>query len=199
MRTETSALQIFIAEDSRGDVLLVKEALAAYGLTAELQLCKDGEAALSELGQCEAGNLPDLIIIDLNLPRVDGMEVLRHVRGLPIFDGTPIMVFTSSRSTNDRTEAERFGANAYVSKPSTLDEFLSTVGSAIRNLTGRSGAHENDSEGRFHGCPCRPLTRFKSYSRHRASLLRRPHYLIRITMGVGIDTSEFRSKKENLR
>jgi CheY-like chemotaxis protein len=199
MRTDTSALQIFIVEDSIGDVLLVKEALAAYGLTAELQLCKDGEASLSELDQCDAANLPDLIIVDLNLPRVDGMEVLRHIRGLPMFDRTPIMVFTSSHSANDRTEAERFGANAYVSKPPTLDEFLSTVGSALHNLIGGSGAHQNDPEGRFHRSPCRPLTLFKSYSRHRASSLRRPRCLVRITMGVGIDTSEFRSKKENLR
>jgi CheY-like chemotaxis protein len=234
MRTDRSALQIFIAEDSIGDVLLVKEAMAAYGLTAELQLCKDGEAAVSDLGQRDAGNLPDLLIIDLNLPRVDGMEVLRYVRGLPLFDRTPILVFTSSHSANDRSEAERFGANAYVSKPPTLDDFLSTVGSAIHNLIGGSGAHENHSEGTLHGWPgkrpaglayrhlplrlrgpmnkpshrllarrvspsCRPLTLFKTYSRDRASSLPCPRCLIRMTMSVGIDMSEFRAKKENLR
>lgn len=150
MRTETIELQILIAEDSTGDVLLVKEALAAYGLTAELQLCKDGEAALSALTRCDAGNLPDLVIVDLNLPRVDGMDVLRYIRGLPIFDKTPVMIFTSSHAPNDRAEAERFGANAYVTKPPTLDDFLSTVGSAIHKLIGRSGSHENESPGTLH-------------------------------------------------
>jgi CheY-like chemotaxis protein len=169
MRTETVELKILIAEDSVGDVLLVKEALAAYGLTAELQLCKDGEAALSALARCYAGNLPDLIIVDLNLPRVDGMDVLRYLRGLPVFDKTPVIVFTSSQAANDRAQAERFGANAYITKPPTLDEFLATVGSAIHNLIGGSASHRNDSLGALHGSHCRG---HRSLA-HRHRLLRR--------------------------
>jgi CheY-like chemotaxis protein len=169
MQTETVALRILIAEDSVGDVLLVKEALAAYGLTAELQLCNDGEAALSALARCDPGNLPDLIIVDLNLPRVDGMDVLRYLRGLPVFDKTPVMVFTSSQTPTDRADAQRFGANAYVTKPPTLDEFLLTVGSAIHDLVGGSGAHENGSMGTLHGWFCRGRGRLA----HRRCLLRR--------------------------
>lgn len=134
MRSNERALQIFIAEDSLGDVLLIREALAAHGVTAELLLCEEGEAALSNLSEFRADNLPDLIIVDLNLPKVGGMEVLQYIRSLPLFDRTPVMVFTSSHWSNDRVEAERFGANAYVMKPPTLDEFLSTVGSAIHGL-----------------------------------------------------------------
>jgi CheY-like chemotaxis protein len=207
MRTETIELQILIAEDSIGDVLLVTEALAAYGLKAELQLCKDGEAALSALARCDADNLPDLVIVDLNLPRVDGMDVLRYVRGLPIFDKTPVMVFTSSHAPNDRVEAERFGANAYVTKPPTLDEFLSTVGSAIHRLISPSIPHENDAGGIVHCWPGKLCARLahrrlrsqpKTYSRRRTLL---PWPRIRATpMGIriGIHSCELGAKKENL-
>lgn len=191
MRTETVELQILIAEDSVGDVLLVKEALAAYGIRAELQLCKDGEAALSALARCDPGNLPDLIIVDLNLPRVDGMDVLRYLRGLPVFDETPVMVFTSSQAAADRAQAERFGANAYVTKPPTLDEFLSTVGSAIHNLIGGSGSHENGSPGTLHGWPGRGRGRLA----HRRLLLKRSRFVAGGSMLPGSYARGHRNKR----
>jgi two-component system, chemotaxis family, response regulator Rcp1 len=213
MRTESAELRILIAEDSLGDVLLVEEALAAYGLSAELQVCENGEAALSALAHCDGSNLPDLVIVDLNLPRVDGMDVLRYIRGLPVFDRTPVMIFTSSHGANDRAEAERFGANAYVTKPPTLDDFLLTVGSAIHKLIGRSGSHQNDSVGTLHGWSgkrptalahlhfrlrTRNVPYLKSHSRSRALLLRSPRRPIRVTVRIGIHTCEFCAEKENL-
>jgi CheY-like chemotaxis protein len=213
MRSESAELRILIAEDSVGDVLLVEEALAAYGLTAALQVCENGEAALSALAHCDASNLPDLVIVDLNLPRVDGMDVLRYIRGLPVFDRTPVMIFTSSHGANDRAEAERFGANAYVTKPPTLDDFLSTVGSTIHTLIGRSGSHQNDSLGTLHPWSgnrptalahrrftlrARKVSCLKSRSRSRALLLRSARWPIRVTMRIGIHTSEFCAEKENL-
>jgi CheY-like chemotaxis protein len=207
MRTEIIALHILIAEDSIADVLLVKEALAACGLTAELQLCKDGEAALSALARCDASNLPDLVIVDLNLPRVDGMDVLRYVRGLPIFDKTPVMVFTSSHVPNDRVEAERFGANVYVTKPPTLDEFLSTVGSAIYTLIGPSVPREDDLRGTRHCWPgelCRRLahrrlrSRPECCSRTRALFSWPRSRLTSRRVGIGIHPCELGAEKENL-
>ena len=131
-------LRILILEDSAGDVLLVEEALAAHGLSAQLQHCEDGETALAELGRLTETSLPDLIIVDLNLPRVDGMQLLRHLRSLSLFDKTPVMIFTSSQSVDDRKKAEQLGANAYFTKPTGLDDFLSTVADAVRRLTGAS-------------------------------------------------------------
>jgi two-component system, chemotaxis family, response regulator Rcp1 len=156
MLSETRPVRIFVAEDSAGDVLLIREALTAYGVTAELLVSEDGEAALTKLGQFTDDNLPDLIIVDLNLPRVDGMDVLRCVRGLPVFDRTPVLVFTSSHSLNDRAEATQFGANAYVMKPPTLDDFLSTIGSAIHSLISTSGSPELGGLGRIRRWPSQP-------------------------------------------
>lgn len=132
---DSDDLQIFIAEDSASDALLVEEALAAHGIPAKLKVCQDGESALWELAQLHRTNLPDLIIVDLNLPRIDGMQLLRHVRGMSLFDNTPVMVFTSSESLEDRQKAKRLGANAYFTKPTNLDDFLWTVASTIRKLT----------------------------------------------------------------
>jgi len=128
-------LRIFIAEDSASDALLIEEALAAHGVPAKLKVCQDGETALSEVAQLNRANLPDLIILDLNLPRIDGMQLLRHVRGMSLFDDTPVMVFTSSESLEDREKAKRLGANAYFTKPRSLDDFLWIVASTVRKLT----------------------------------------------------------------
>ncbi|MBV9303161.1 MAG: response regulator [Acidobacteriaceae bacterium] len=138
-------LQIVIIEDHIGDFLLIEEALSNHGIPARLQLFQDGENALKQLAQMGAAGLPDLIIVDLNLPRIEGMQLLRYVRGSRLFDQTPVMVFTSSQSAQDRNEAEQIGANAFLTKPSSLDDFLSSVASMVRKLT--SGPRPSNSGG----------------------------------------------------
>jgi CheY-like chemotaxis protein len=132
-------IQVFIVEDNDPDVYLVEEALRSQGISAQLQRCQDGEEAIRAVSQIDAARLPDIIIIDLNLPKVTGLEVLKHVRSLKQFDGVPVLVLTSSQSRTDRALSQQFGANAYIAKPPTLPEFLSNVGSGIRALLASAG------------------------------------------------------------
>jgi DNA-binding response OmpR family regulator len=131
--------QIFIVEDNDPDVFLVEEALRALGVPAQIQRCHDGEEAIGALSQIGEPKLPDLIIVDLNLPKVPGLEILKHVRRLKQLDGVPVLVLTSSQSRSDRALSLQLGADAYIAKPPTLPEFLSAVGSGIRSLLERSG------------------------------------------------------------
>jgi len=129
--------RIVLAEDSGPDVILVKETLQTAGIEADLMVFPDGEQCARHLTSSEEP--PDAIILDLNLPRVDGFELLRVVRGDRRYDGVPVAVLTSSRATEDRRRSFDLGANAFITKPSTLDDFLQTVGSEIRRLLGAPG------------------------------------------------------------
>jgi|SRR5579872_3184026 len=124
-------LKIFVIEDNLGDVLLIQEALNTRGIAAQVQVAADGEKAMQELYRMEGASVPQLIIIDLNLPRVNGMELLRSVRSSPKFAETAVMVLTSSKSPQDKVAAEGLGANLFISKPLTLDDFLTAVGDGI--------------------------------------------------------------------
>jgi CheY-like chemotaxis protein len=129
--------QVFVVEDNDPDVFLVEEALRSEGVPAQIQRCQDGEEAIRVLSQIGETGLPDIIIIDLNLPKVTGLDILKHVRSLKQLDGIPALILTSSQSKTDRALCMQFGANAYIAKPPTLPEFLSSVGSGIRALLER--------------------------------------------------------------
>ncbi|MCX6620556.1 MAG: response regulator [Acidobacteria bacterium] len=128
---------IVLIEDNAGDVFLIKRALERNAIECDLTLFEDGEAALKALSM-DADNpiQPDLILLDLNLPRRDGREVLRVAREQPSLAGTPIAVITSSFSARDREEALRLGATRYIHKPTNFAEFLDDVGGAIVALLG---------------------------------------------------------------
>lgn len=127
-------LRIFVVEDNLSDVLLIQEALNAQQLHAHLHTAVEGERAIHELTAMGPADLPNLIILDLNLPRVNGLELLRRIRSMPKFGETPVLVLTSSRSPDDRVRAEQLGASAYLAKPMGLDEFLEVVGGTILRL-----------------------------------------------------------------
>jgi two-component system response regulator len=129
--------QIFIVEDNDPDVFLVEETLRVHGIPAQIQRCRDGEEAIQALSQIGQPHLPDVIIIDLNLPKVTGLEILKHVRSLKQLDGIPVLILTSSQSKIDRALSIELGADAYIAKPPTLPEFLSAVGSGLRVLLER--------------------------------------------------------------
>lgn len=126
--------RVIIAEDSAPDVILVKETLRAAGIEVELTVFPDGEDCARYLRSSE--DPPDAIIVDLNLPRVDGFELLKIVRGDQRYKSVPVAVLTSSRRAEDRQKSIELGANAFITKPSRLDDFLETVSSAIRGLLG---------------------------------------------------------------
>jgi chemotaxis family two-component system response regulator Rcp1 len=144
--------QIFIVEDNDPDVFLVEEALRSQRVPAQIRRCQDGEEAIQALSQIDAEHLPDVIIIDLNLPKITGLDILKHVRSLKQLDGVPVLILTSSQSKADRALSLQLGANAYVAKPPTLQEFLSTVGSGIRGLLERSSDGEPGARQRPKPC-----------------------------------------------
>lgn len=130
-------VQVLMVEDNDPDVFLVEEALRSHGILAQIQRCQDGEEAIQVLSQMGEARLPHIIIIDLSLPKVTGLEILKYIRSLTQFDGVPVLILTSSQSMTDRALGKKFGADTYIAKPPTLAEFLSAVGSGIRALLER--------------------------------------------------------------
>jgi CheY-like chemotaxis protein len=120
--------RILLAEDNDGDVFLVRRALEKRGLSHELVLAHNGEEALVWLnhhsGDHNGSARPDLILLDLNLPRVDGGQLLSHIRKSDAFSRTPVIVLTSSDSPKDRQMALELGANLYFRKPTDLASFM---------------------------------------------------------------------------
>lgn len=126
-------LLIFMAEDNRADAFLVELALRERGLRFALRVVSDGEQAIQaavEFGHGEP--VPDIALLDLNLPREEGNRVLEALRGNSCCEGMPVIVMTSSESPNDRDTAEQFGA-AFFSKPSTLNQFLQ-IGDLVKSM-----------------------------------------------------------------
>lgn len=129
--------RVVLAENSAPDVILVKETLRTAGIEAELKVFPDGEECVRHLTTSD--ELPDAIIVDLNLPRVDGFEVLKVVRAERRYDGVPVVVLTSARGAEDRRRSFELGANAFIAKPPRLDDFLQTVGAEMQRLLSPSG------------------------------------------------------------
>jgi CheY-like chemotaxis protein len=126
--------RVLIVEDHVPDVYLVKEALRMTGLPIELIHVNDGTAARIYLIDVTTGGVPDLIFLDLNLPKSDGLEILRMIRTWPHLAKVPVAVLTSSSSPLDKERAFQLGANMFITKPSGLSEFLSQIGGAATQL-----------------------------------------------------------------
>jgi two-component system response regulator len=141
-------MRIFLAEDNPADVYLLREALGVDQDTQlELLVVQDGEEALDFVyrrGKFVSVPNPDLVVLDLNLPKSDGNDVLKAIRETEDLRDVPVVILTSSDSPKDRDAAERLGANGYITKPSDLDEFLS-LGDQLRAFVacGSNEAHAN--------------------------------------------------------
>lgn len=133
--SDVSQPYILVAEDNSGDVSLIRLALAERGVALEVVVQADGEKAMEFLGEVDAGRreCPALVVLDLNLPRIGGREVLERIRCSPACGRIPVVVFSSSDSARDRHEAEGLGASLYLKKPSNLDDFLA-VGTLLKGL-----------------------------------------------------------------
>jgi CheY-like chemotaxis protein len=116
---------IFLAEDSPADVYLFREALKAHTVDADLLVFEDGEAALAFLVASERdGPHPQLFVLDLNLPKVDGLTLLRHLRHSVRFANSLVIILTSSNHPADRAESIRLGATRFLSKAASISDFL---------------------------------------------------------------------------
>jgi CheY-like chemotaxis protein len=126
------AKKILLAEDNPNDVELTLAALEESRLQNEVVVARDGAEALDYLYARGAftgrpGGHPAVILLDLKMPKVDGLEVLRQIKGDPALRPIPVVIMTSSREEQDMVESYHHGVNAYVVKPVDFDKFLDVV------------------------------------------------------------------------
>ena len=132
----TLPIQILLVEDSPGDVRLTQEVLRNARIANDLHVVGDGEEAMAFLrrdGEYADRPRPDLVLLDLNLPRKNGLEVLEEMRADERLRSIPVIVLTSSAARQDVEDCYARGANAFVVKPLELDEFMDLIG-AIRGF-----------------------------------------------------------------
>jgi CheY-like chemotaxis protein len=130
--------EILLAEDNPGDVLLFREALNNQGLPCNLVVAADGQKAIALLQHEPGGTwLPDLIVLDVNLPKDNGDVVLRHIRRQAWLNGVPVIMLTSSASPDDRATAMDLGATLLLQKSSNLNELLS-LGAIVEGVLSRT-------------------------------------------------------------
>ena len=125
-------LHVLLVEDNPSDVLLIREAIRTSSVQADVTIAYDGDTALRMLE--DPTPAPDLIILDLNLPRVGGLEILQ--RHPPNGRPPPVVVFTSSRE--ERARAMALGASDYIVKPMTWDEYLDAIRGAVERWVPRA-------------------------------------------------------------
>ena len=120
-----STRPILLIEDNPMDVDLTRRAFAKRNISNPLEVARDGEEALDWVGRVVAGEpLPVVILLDLKLPRVPGLDVLREVKRHPQLAAVPVVVLTTSREDEDVKTAYQLGANSYIVKPVEFDKFM---------------------------------------------------------------------------
>jgi two-component system, chemotaxis family, response regulator Rcp1 len=122
-----SSVHVLIVEDNPADVYLLREALRGVSAIQQVSVVVDGEEALqffAQTGAFQSAALPNLVFLDLNLPKCSGHEVLASVKHHPDWRRIPIIVFSSSSSSRDIQRAYQEAANCYIAKPQDLDGFL---------------------------------------------------------------------------
>jgi CheY-like chemotaxis protein len=127
---ESRQIEILLIEDNPGDARLTQEAMRAAKMTNVLHVVEDGVQAMEFLRQrsrFKDAPRPDLILLDLNLPKKDGRAVLAEVKADPDLRRIPVVVLTTSRSEEDVMQAYDMHANAYVTKPVNLEQFMRIV------------------------------------------------------------------------
>jgi two-component system response regulator len=126
-------VEILIVEDTSEDLELALRALRKAKITNRIQVARDGEEALEFIfcqgpfAQRQMEDGPKVILLDLKLPKVDGLEVLRRIKSDPRTRSIPVVVLTSSREQNDVVESYDLGVNSYIVKPVDFDQFLEAV------------------------------------------------------------------------
>jgi CheY-like chemotaxis protein len=135
-------VNVLVIEDNAADVELLRMALAQAALDCELTVIADGAEVLEMLkheGKDSAMAIPDIVVIDLNLPRYDGTEILEAMRAHPAFNAVPVVVVSSSSWPRERARLQALGVARYITKPAELDEYLE-IGLILRDLLHDSGS-----------------------------------------------------------
>jgi CheY-like chemotaxis protein len=124
------AIEVLLVEDDPGDELMTREAFEDNKIGNRLHVARDGEEALDFLyrrGQHESAPRVDLVLLDLNLPKYDGRQVLERIRSDPDLTHMPVVILTTSSSEEDILRSYKLHANAYVTKPVDVNQFISAV------------------------------------------------------------------------
>ncbi len=124
------AIHILLVEDNPGDIRLTKEVLKEGKIRNDLSVCTDGEEALFFLkkqGKYKDVKPPDIILLDLNLPKKDGRQVLAEIKADPILMLIPVIVLTTSSAEKDILNMYAFHANCYITKPVDFDQFINVI------------------------------------------------------------------------
>ncbi len=130
MNSEITSIRILLVEDNQGDIRLTKEALKESKLLIKLEVVTDGVEALKFLhkeGKYSDKETPDLILLDLNLPKKNGRQVLAEIKADETLKIIPVVILTTSRNEEDVLATYGLHANCYVNKPLDLDQFLKIV------------------------------------------------------------------------
>ncbi|HEX7219186.1 MAG TPA: response regulator [Burkholderiales bacterium] len=125
--SEPGEIEILLVEDDPADAELTMRALRRHRLVNKIHWVKDGEQALEYMGGAGVATLPKLVLLDLKMPKVDGMEVLRKLKGSAATQAVPVVIMTSSNEEKDVVESYNLGANSYIVKPVNFESFLDTV------------------------------------------------------------------------
>lgn len=123
-------VEILLVEDNPGDIVLTQEAFKSAKVANTLNVVRDGEEALMYLrrqGQFASVAIPDIILLDLNLPRIDGREVLEEIKKDPELKQIPIVILTSSEADSDVLQTYNLHVNCYVVKPVDFDKFMKVI------------------------------------------------------------------------
>jgi CheY-like chemotaxis protein len=123
-------IKILLVEDNEGDIVLTQEAFEMANIQSEIAVVRDGEQAISYLtksGAFQDATEPDLILLDINLPRKNGQEVLHFIKTDPKFKHIPVIMLTTSSSEKDINEAYKNQASCYIIKPVEVDAFLNII------------------------------------------------------------------------
>jgi CheY-like chemotaxis protein len=132
--TEENAIEILLVEDNPQDLELMLRALRRAKLSNRIQVARDGAEALDFIfcrgphAARKIENSPKVVLLDLKLPKVDGLEVLREIKGDSRTRTTPVVVLTSSKEQKDIVESYRLGVNSYIVKPVNFERFTEAVG-----------------------------------------------------------------------
>jgi CheY-like chemotaxis protein len=136
MPTRTRTPFVLLVEDSPADIYIVRESLQKHMKEVNLQVLNDGEKAFALIEAAEADDSapsPALLILDLNLPKRSGQEILQRIRQSSKLARIPVVIFTSSDSPADRAETTKLGATAYFRKPADLEEFM-CIGKVVQSV-----------------------------------------------------------------
>jgi two-component system, chemotaxis family, response regulator Rcp1 len=129
MTTETIEFEVLLVEDNPADVRLTVEAFKEAGSRSHLTVARDGIEAVADLTERNRRKapMPDMILLDLNLPRMDGREVLGQIKKTPGLKQIPVVVLTTSRADEDLLRSYELGANAFINKPADVDLFFAAM------------------------------------------------------------------------